>query len=81
MRGDVDSWNVSSTNGSWYYRMENDTEVEKAPIVAGSMTVTRDGETYTIKMEFEDDLGFKLTGEYTGALDLVAGNAVSSSGV
>ena len=81
MRGDVDSWNVSSTNGSWYYRMENDTEVEKAPIVAGSMTVTRDGETYTIKMEFEDDLGFKLTGEYTGALALVAGNAVSSSGL
>lgn len=70
-RGGVSSWDVNTTNGSWYYRMENGAEVEKAPIVAGSMTVTRDGDTYTVKMEFEDDLGFKLTGEYTGTLDVI----------
>ena len=63
--------------GAWYTKLENDAYTkEQAPLVTGTLTVTRSGEEYTFVLDFEDDLGYAVTGSYTGAMELsVVGTA------
>lgn len=55
---------------SWFFRLEGDVYVAEAPIVGGSMEVSRDGEIYTVTFDFVDDRGYSITGSYTGGLDV-----------
>ena len=63
--------------GAWYTKLENDAYTkEQAPLVTGTLTVTRSGEEYTFVLDFEDDLGYAVAGSYTGAMELsVVGTA------
>lgn len=62
--------------GAWYTKLENDAyTTDQAPLVVGTLTVTRNGENYEFGLNFEDDLGFKVTGTYSGALDLMISGA------
>ena len=70
--GGVASWDSSIIQNSWYYCIEEGTKTTKAPIVQGTMNVTHDGDNYVIKIDFEDDLGFKMSGTYTGAIDALS---------
>lgn len=51
--------------GSWYTYYENDVEKYAAPITLGDMTVSRDGDVYTIEFAFEDDAQNKITGTFS----------------
>lgn len=55
---------------SWFFRLENDVYVAEAPIVGGSMEVSREGAMYTVTFDFVDDRGYSITGSYTGGLDV-----------
>lgn len=67
----AESANVGiNPNGSWYYRLVDDEYVNAAPIVEGTMTVTRNGEEYTLTFDFVDDAGYRITGTRVGSLEL-----------
>lgn len=70
-------WNPEVCIGAWYYYMENDVVVAKAPITEGTLTVERDGDRYILIFDFRDDLGFSLAGRREGALSIV-GDGVPS---
>lgn len=50
--------------GTWYNYYENDVATISAPITKGSMTVSREGDVYTIEFNFEDDAQNKITGTF-----------------
>lgn len=56
---------------SWYTYYENGEVKDEAPITGGSMTVTREGDVYTIEFNFEDDAQNKLTGTFKRAFTKV----------
>lgn len=45
-------------SGTTYTRLENGTYTVNAPLVSGTMTVLRSGDTYTMEFDFRDDQGF-----------------------
>ncbi len=55
--------------GATFTRLENDVWTVKAPLVEGTMTVTRSGDVYTLQLDFKDDQGYSVTGTYEGRLD------------
>ncbi len=63
-------WNPEQCFGSWYYKIENDVVVAKAPIKAGTLIVERSGDGYVLMFDFEDDFGFSLSGRREGPLDI-----------
>ncbi len=68
--GRVAEWDSSVRQESWYYVIEDAEVVTKAPISSGKLIVERNGEDYILTVEFEDDLGFKITGKYEGPLEI-----------
>ncbi len=56
---------------SWYYDIKDDEAVEMGPLAAGYMDVTYDNgnDEYTCVFAFTDDLGYNITGTYTGPID------------
>lgn len=44
-------------SGTTYTRLENGTYTVNAPLVSGTMTVLRSGDTYTMEFDFRDDQG------------------------
>lgn len=48
--------------GSWVFVMENDVIKEKAPLAAGTITVSRSGEQYTFVFDCRDDSEYTVTG-------------------
>ncbi len=59
-------------NGTWYVRMAESEYTGEACIRTGTMTVTRNGETYDLRFEFTSDAGYAVTGSYEGTLELYA---------
>ena len=55
--------------GTTYTRLENGTYTVNAPLVSGTMTVSRSGDTYTLQFDFKDDQGYTVTGTYEGPLN------------
>lgn len=51
--------------GSWVFVMEDGEVVEKGPLVAGTVAVSRNGEAYTFTFDFQDDMGYTVTGTAT----------------
>lgn len=57
-------------SGSWYQVMEDGRIVDVANTVSGSVTISKEGDDYTVSWDFVSDAGFKVTGSYTGPLNL-----------
>ena len=51
--------------GSWVFVMEDGEVVEKGPLAAGTVTVSRNGEAYTFTFDFQDDMEYTITGTAT----------------
>ena len=58
-------------SGTTYTRLENGTYTVNAPLVSGTMTVLRSGDTYTMEFDFRDDQGYTVTGTYEGPLSVM----------
>ena len=58
-------------SGTTYTRLENGTYTVNAPLVSGTMTVSRSGDTYTMEFDFRDDQGYTVTGTYEGPLSVM----------
>lgn len=56
-------------SGATFTRLENDVWTVKAPLVEGTMEVSRSGDIYTLQCDFKDDQGYSVTGTYEGRLD------------
>lgn len=56
-------------SGATFTRIENDVWTVKAPLVEGTMEVSRSGDIYTLQFDFKDDQGYSVTGTYEGPLD------------
>lgn len=56
-------------SGATFTRLENDVWTVKAPLVEGTMEVSRSGDIYMLKLAFKDDQGYSVTGTYEGRLD------------
>ena len=54
---------------SWVMCIEEGEFVKGGPVVAGTVTVTRDGDNYTFVVELADDFGFEITGTFTVLFD------------
>ena len=55
--------------GSWVVIVENGEVKEQAPLVSGTVTVSRSGDTYTFVFDCEDDNHFTITG--TSVLEFI----------
>lgn len=76
---DVEPWDIvypynpndsaKYPSGATYTRIENDVWTVKAPLVEGTMEVSRSGDVYTLQLDFKDDRGYSVTGTYEGRLD------------
>lgn len=76
---DVEPWDIvypynpndsaKYPSGATYTRIENDVWTVKAPLVEGTMEVSRSGDVYTLQLDFKDDQGYSVTGTYEGRLD------------
>lgn len=55
--------------GAWITEYADNEIVNQAPLVGGSMTVSKSGTNYTITLAFEDDNNpaYNITGTYTGS--------------
>ena len=58
-------------SGTTYTRLENGTYTVNAPLISGTMTVSRSGDTYTMEFDFRDDQGYTVTGTYEGPLSVM----------
>lgn len=56
------SQNIITPRGAWYYTLESDEYVQRAPLAGGSMKVERSGDEYTLTFDLVDDAGFRITG-------------------
>lgn len=71
--------------GCWYVNYDNGNPVEQAPAVGaqGSVTIFNSSGTYTISYEMYDGNGRRISGYYTGPVDILtfggAGSAVPAS--
>lgn len=52
--------------GFYYLEYKDDEVVNYAPIVEGTVTVTRDGDVYTFDIDVKDDFGWSIKGTYSG---------------
>lgn len=57
------SQNIITPRGAWYYALESDEYVQRAPLAGGGMKVERSGDEYTLTFDFVDDAGFRITGD------------------
>ena len=55
--------------GCWVFVLENDVVTGEAPLAAGTITVSRDGDRYTFTFDCQDDSVFTITG--TSSLEFV----------
>ena len=51
--------------GSWALVVENGEIVEKGPCAAGTVTVSRSGDSYTFTLDIEDDMQYAVSGTTT----------------
>lgn len=69
---------MSVVGGSWYLEVIGDAEEDvygdMAPISSGTLHVARNGEEYTLTMDFMDDAGFSITGTCVTKLDNMSVN-------
>lgn len=61
----------ATPDGSWYLEVagEDNTYGDKAPISGGKVTVSLNGDEYTLDLELTDDAGFTITGRCVTKLD------------
>ena len=64
------SGNGAYPSGTWHQVYENGSITGCANAVGGSVTVTRSGDDYTITWNFTSDAGCKVTGSYTGPMEI-----------
>ncbi len=64
------SGNGAYPSGTWHQVYENGSITGCANAVGGSVTVTRSGDDYTITWNFTSDAGCKVTGSYTGPIEI-----------
>lgn len=57
-------------SGTWYQVLENGKITGCANAVDGKVTITKEGEDYTISWDFTSDAGCKITGSYTGPIQI-----------
>lgn len=57
-------------SGTWHQVYENGSITGCANAVGGTVTVTRSGDDYTITWDFTSDAGCKVTGSYTGPIEI-----------
>lgn len=65
-------WDAYS--GFWYFGQTEGEMTDSAPVVSGTVTVTRTDEgrdTYRFDFDMEDDFGYRLTGTFSGSIGLV----------
>ena len=55
--------------GCWVFILENGVVTEKAPLTAGTIAVSRDGDRYTFTFDCRDDFEFTVTG--TSSMEFV----------
>ena len=64
------SGNDEYPSGTWHQVYENGSITGCANAVGGTVTVTRSGDDYTITWDFTSDAGCKVTGSYTGPIEI-----------
>ena len=70
IRAGGESWSYVFPSGSWFLRMEENVNTDRACIRSGTATVTRNGESYTIAFDFVSDAGYRVTGAFAGEPDV-----------
>ena len=65
------SGNDEYPSGTWHQVYENGSITGCANAVGGTVTVARSGDDYTITWDFTSDAGCKVTGSYTGPIDII----------
>lgn len=63
--GELSTWGQRPMY-SWYTTFENDEQITAAPLTGGHMTVSREGDVYTLEFDFTDDAMNSITGSYKG---------------
>ena len=57
--------------GSWYLTYNNwDIVAPSGPLTEGTVTISKDGDNYTISLNCTDDLENRITGEWTGKAEI-----------
>lgn len=56
--------------GSWYSNLTEQGYVKdpKGPLTNGKVTISKSGDDYTVTLDTTDDIGYKVTGTWTGPL-------------
>lgn len=60
--------------GSWYiWANENGSYMKKAPINSGSLTISKEGDTWTVEFDLLDDArpAHRISGSWSGPMDIV----------
>lgn len=70
--GGAEYFNPTFPFGSWFHRITEGIYGDRVCITGGKMTVSRQGEIYTLTFDLTSDAGYKVTGSFEGTFDLHA---------
>lgn len=57
--------------GTWYQVIEAGKATQWASAESGTITVSKNGDDYTVSWDLTSDAGCKVTGSYTGPIDII----------
>ena len=58
-------------SGTWYQVIEAGKATQWASAESGTITVSKNGDDYTVSWDLTSDAGCKVTGSYTGPIDII----------
>ena len=66
-----DGKTVAYPSGTWYQVIEAGKATQWAGAESGTITVSKNGDDYTVSWDLTSDAGCKVTGSYTGPIDII----------
>ena len=66
-----DGKTVLYPSGTWYQVIEAGKATQWASAESGTITVSKNGDDYTVSWDLTSDAGCKVTGSYTGPIDII----------
>ena len=66
-----DGKTVVYPSGTWYQVIEAGKATQWAGAESGTITVSKNGDDYTVSWDLTSDAGCKVTGSYTGPIDII----------
>ena len=65
-----DGKTVLYPSGTWYQVIEAGKATQWASAESGTITVSKNGDDYTVSWDLTSDAGCKVTGSYTGPIEI-----------